>query len=297
MPPALLARRRRIKVYGPEESAAYAGDMDAPGVKRVARASRTSTLLRFLARAGFAVNGVVNAIIGFLAIGIAVTGGGSADQSGAFGAIAATPGGMLLLWITTIALAALGLWYLLGVFLPSGRDPQRRAAKIAMAVGKGAAYLLLAGAAFGFVRGAGGSGSGASQTTSLTAELMAAPGGILVVMLIGLLFMGVGIYMAIKGLTRRFTRDLVLPRGAAAPVVRAIGVFGYVARGVALFVVGVLFIVASATFDPSKATGLDGALKALAGLPFGKLLLAIVGLGFIAYGVYSAVRARLAYLG
>jgi len=94
----------------------YAGDMDTPNVKQMARVSRRTTPMRFLARTGFAVNGVVNAIIGAIAFGIAITGGGHADQSGAFAAIAATPGGIVALWIITVALSALGVWYLLGSF-------------------------------------------------------------------------------------------------------------------------------------------------------------------------------------
>ena len=38
-------------------------------------------------------------------------------------------------------------------------------------------------------------------------------------------------------------------------------------------------VVAAVQFDPSKANGLDPALKALAGQPFGMFLLAIVAVG------------------
>ena len=268
--------------------------MDTSDVKDAARASRNTAPLRFLARAGYAVNGLVNAIIGLIAIGIAISGGGSADQSGAFAAISATPGGLVALWVITIALASLGIWYLLGSFLTYGRDTKRRAAKIAIAMGKGIAYLLLAAAAFTFVRGAGG--DGASEVTAFTAQLLAAPGGIVVIVLLGLLLCGIGVYMVRKGLTRGFERDITMPSGPAANGVKALGIFGYVARGVALFIVGVLFIVASFTIDPSKATGLDGALKVLASLPFGQAILVTVGLGFIAYGLYSLLRSRLANL-
>lgn len=88
-----------------------------------------------------------------------------------------------------------------------------------------------------------------------------------------------------------------MPGGKAGVAVTALGVFGYVARGIALFAVGALFVVAAFTVDPSKATGLDGGLKSLAGLPFGQAILVLVGLGLIAYGVYSGLRSRLAKLG
>jgi len=61
-------------------------------------------------------------------------------------------------------------------------------------------------------------------------------------------------------------------------------------------VVGILVIVAGFTLDPSQSTGLDGALRSLAELPFGVAILVLVGLGLIAYGVYCFFRARFARL-
>jgi len=265
-----------------------------PNAKTAARSSRNSTPLRAIARSGFAVNGVVNAIIGFIAIGIAVSGGGSADQSGAFAAIGSTTIGVIALWFVAIALAALGLWYLIGSFFIHDEDPKKRAANIAVEAGKGIAYLAFAATAFGFAVGGGSDSS--KQSTSFTADLLATPGGVFLVVIIGLAICGIGIYMVRKGLTRKFEEDLTMPAGTAAKGVRALGIIGYVARGVAMFTVGVLFVVAAFTADSSKATGLDGALKALAALPFGQVILVVVGLGFIAYGAYSVARARLAKL-
>jgi hypothetical protein len=46
------------------------------------------------------------------------------------------------------------------------------------------------------------------------------------------------------------------------------------------------------TFDPSKARGLDGALRAILDLPFGRILLTLVALGIAAFGAFCLVRAR-----
>lgn len=268
--------------------------MNTPNVKQTARSSRNSTPIRALARTGFAVNGVVNAIIGIIAIGIAASGGGSADQSGAFAAIAANPAGLVLLWVIAVALAALGLWYLLGSFLETGGDTKNRAAQIAIGVGKGIAYLALSVGAAGFAVGSGSDSAG--QATSLTAQLLAAPGGVIAIIVLGLVVCGIGGYMVWKGISRGFEEDLTVPSGRVGTVVRGAGIVGYVARGIAFLAVGVLFIVAAVTADPSKASGLDGALKALADLRFGQVILVVVGFGFIAYGVYSVLRARFAKL-
>ena len=76
-----------------------------------------------------------------------------------------------------------------------------------------------------------------------------------------------------------------------------IGQAGYVARGVAVAVVGLLFVVAAFTLDPTKASGLDGALKAFVALPFGEVLLVVLGVGRIAPGVFSVLRAKQARVG
>jgi hypothetical protein len=69
---------------------------------------------------------------------------------------------------------------------------------------------------------------------------------------------------------------------------------GYVAKGFALLLVGMLIVVATVQAHPEESTGLDGGLKALRDQPFGLYLLAAVGIGLIAYGVFQVARAKLA---
>jgi hypothetical protein len=55
---------------------------------------------------------------------------------------------------------------------------------------------------------------------------------------------------------------------------------------------GVLVIVAILQADPSKAAGLDAAVKTLGHAPFGKVLLVVAALGIASFGAYSFVRSR-----
>ncbi|MEO6533569.1 MAG: DUF1206 domain-containing protein [Pseudolysinimonas sp.] len=264
-------------------------------VKQVARSTANSPALRFLARVGFAVNGLLHALIGFIAIGVALgAGSGEADQSGALSALAATPGGMFLLWVVVVGLAALGLWLILGSFATTRGGAPKRGLRIVSEIGKGLVYLALAVTAFTFARG--GSTNSAQASVQISASLLSTPGGVFVVAVIGLLIIGIGGYFIFKGATRRFTRDLNLPRGQAGSATKALGVFGYVAKGVVLVVVGILFLVAAATTNPGQSSGLDGGLKALVGLPFGPVILIVIAIGLIAYAIYSFVRARYARL-
>ncbi|MCW2898262.1 MAG: hypothetical protein JWO67_527 [Streptosporangiaceae bacterium] len=248
-----------------------------------------------MARAGFAVSGVLHLLIGLIAIQVAAgVGQNEADQSGALAQLASLPGGALLLWATVVGLTALGLWLIVSSFLSLRRGVRKRFSGFVQNFAKGLVYLVLAFTALTFARG--GSTSAASTTSGSDAGLLASPGGVVLAAAIGVAIFGVGVYLLVKGLSRRFRRDLSLPHGGAGRATVALGVFGYVAKGVALAVVGGLFVVAALTVDPAKATGLDGALKTLLQLPFGAVILTVVGAGLIAYGLYSFVRARYARL-
>ena len=78
----------------------------------------------------------------------------------------------------------------------------------------------------------------------------------------------------------------------ATRLVTRLGQVGYPGKGIALGVVGGLFVWAALTFDPEKASGLDGALRTILDAPFGQFLLTLVALGIAAFGAYLLVRAR-----
>ncbi|WP_423918654.1 DUF1206 domain-containing protein [Frigoribacterium sp. 2-23] len=263
---------------------------DARGVASRLQNSRPMTTL---ARVGFAMNGVIHILIGVIALGVAFGDGGEADQGGALGQLASHPGGAVLLWVIVVGLWALGSFQILEAALVRGTERDDWAER-AKAGGKGIAYLAVGFTAFTFARG--GSSDSSGQTQSISARLLAAPGGVVLLVVLGLAVIAIGAYLVAKGARQKFREDLVVPAGSAGRTTVALGVVGYVAKGVALGVVGVLFVVAAVTADPSEATGLDGALKSLASLPFGQVVLTAVALGLIAFGVYSFVRARRARL-
>jgi len=121
-------------------------------------------------------------------------------------------------------------------------------------------------------------------------------GGVALLIAMGLGISTVGVAMIVRRASRRFLKRITVPRGTLGKVLTALGVVGCCAEGGALIVVGSLFWIAAATLDPMRASGLDGALRALAGMPFGEFILVIVGIGFISNGLYSEFRARYARL-
>ena len=258
-------------------------------VKGAARSAENNPAVRVLARVGNVAVGVVHILIGGIAISIAFGTGGEADQSGAFTQLMQTPGGVIIVWIVVVGLVALGFWQILQTIVAPGADPKRRWATRLKEAAKGVIYFALAWV--GIVVALGGSSNSASSTASASAKILSTPGGVFLLILIGLLIFGIGVGYVVRGATKRFARDIQTPSGPAGDATITLGVVGYIAKGIALGIVGVLFVVAAVTLDPAKANGLDGALLTLRGLPFGVFILFLVAVGLIAYGVYYCVRA------
>jgi len=263
-------------------------------VSRAARKAGDSRPLQWLARAGFAASGLLHLMLGYLAIQVAVQHSGQSDQSGALAQVASLPAGVVLLWLMTIGFFALALSLLAEAVVGVGSSSKKRWVRSLVPLGKAIAYIALGFTALTFAQG--GSADASSSTASASADLLRMPGGQLLLGLVGALAFGVGVFLVVKGVRRKFEEDIVVPSGAAERPVVILGIVGYVAKGIAIAVVGILFVVAAVKVDASEATGLDGALKSLAELPFGVAILITVGVGLIAYGVYSFARARLARL-
>lgn len=250
-----------------------------------------SPVVRILARAGFVFIGLVHILIGVIALQVDRGQGGEADQSGAIASIASKPGGPVLLWAGMVACSALAIWMLSEAFFKAraetGTSKQLRTA--GAAIGKAVVFGFLA---FTFAVFASGGSKNSSQSASdFTARLLGAPAGVVLLIAAGLAVIGAGAFYAYRGVTRKFMGDLQ-DTDNARTAVKWIGTIGYAAKGVVLAVVGVLFIIAAATADPSKSSGLDGGLKSLGSQPYGVFLLAAIAAGLICYGVYSMARAR-----
>ncbi|MGO4689341.1 DUF1206 domain-containing protein [Glaciibacter sp. 2TAF33] len=271
------------------------GDSAKATAKETAQSAETAPVVRWLARGGVAMVGLLHIIIGALAVSVATgSGGGEADQSGALNQLAKTPGGTVVLWSIIIGMLALALWQVLEVLLTRRKDDTRKWGHRIVELGKGAAYVFIAATAFTFARGSHTSTQDATQQAS--GALLGAPGGIIVLVIIGLMVVITGGSFVFRGVTGRFVQDIRMPREPWGLIVTWLGVIGYAAKGVLLGVVGALFLVAAFTVDPEKAAGLDGAIKTIEALPYGGALLIAAGVGLVAYGLYFLARARLVKL-
>jgi hypothetical protein len=277
--------------------------MSAEGAARSAmgnvRGAGDSDGLEHLARVGLIAYGVVHLLVAWLALQLAWGGGGeSADQSGAMATVAESPVGKPLLWIIAIGLIALAVWQAAEVlrwrsgWSASGKTRTKAIRKSVKAIAKAVMYAALAVLAIRFATGGGQSSSEQQQQT--TAGVFDWPAGEWLVGAAGLALIGSGGYHVYKGVTKRFLKEIDTSDAtpSAIRLVTRLGQVGFPGKGVALAGVGGLLVWAAVTFDPSKAQGLDGALRTILELPFGRILLTLVALGIAAFGVYLFVRAR-----
>ncbi|MFN3948480.1 DUF1206 domain-containing protein [Microbacterium sp.] len=255
--------------------------------------AQDSTAFRAAARIGYVVLGLLHLLIGLIAISVATgAGSDSADQSGALQQVRDAPMGVLLLWVIVVGLAALAVWQIAEAIVERDPDAKKRWAHRAKFLGTAIAYAAIAGTALTLALG--GSSESSQSSKTLSAQILAMPGGVAVLVVVGLAIAVIGVAFVIRGVTRAFEKHMSIPGGTAGHGIRVFGTVGYVAKGVAVGVAGILFVVAALTHDPNAAGGIDAALRSLAALPFGQIVLWLVGAGLVVYGVFCFARARYA---
>jgi hypothetical protein len=254
-----------------------------------------SKALEVLARVGLVAYGVVHFLIGWLALQIAwgLSGRESADTSGAMKTLADQPFGQVLLWLVAVGLAALALWQASAVIW--GYRNLEGAERVRKQVTSGAKAVVFA--ALGYSAGAAALGAGSSSAQSqqqATSGVLGWPGGRVIVIVAGLVIIGVGVAAIVKGVQKSFAEEI--DTSPLSPTLRTViarlGQVGYIAKGLALGVVGGLLSYATLTFDPQKTQGLDGAMQTILAQPFGRFLLTAVALGFAAFGLFAILQSR-----
>jgi hypothetical protein len=254
--------------------------------------------LTHVARVGLVAYGLMHLLIAYLALRLAWgLGGSDADQTGALEMVAHGPGGRTLLWTIGLGMLALALWQAGEVLLwwhglLEREHRLRTAVVICKCLAKALVYAVLGVTALLFAVGLDYQAD--ERLQDLTDETLDIPGGAALVLAVAVGVVAVGLYTLVRGVTGGFMRDIDLPAAPDRwePLIEHIGRVGYVAKGIAFGLVGVLLWQAAMSADVRTATGLDGALTAIAGVAAGPWLLTAVAVGFAAFGVYALARAR-----
>jgi hypothetical protein len=257
-----------------------------------AEAASNTKALGVVARSGFAVMALLHIVIGAIAIALALGQPGKAEPTGAIEQLAASPWGPALMWGSMVSCIGLALWQLSEATLRARHLPKKE--RIGKHISSGFLAIAYGSVGLSFGGFAVGLRSDSSKSTrDISVALLSAPFGTVVLSAIGLTIMGVGVYFILKGLRRGFKEELFRFDGTRrGRIIDSLGVTGHVAKGIALILAGLLFVIAAAKHSPEESTGLDGSLKALRDHPYGPYLLLAIGAGFVCYGIFALVRSR-----
>jgi hypothetical protein len=250
-------------------------------------------------RAGWFAKGVVYVIAGFLALSVAAKASGWADETSATGDQEASPvgaiktvagsgGGTLLLWLLAIGMLLYAAWRVVSALLPGSTDAKGWAHRIGY-VASAVMYTTFAISAIALARRSPETPNGNKKVTDISSTIMTNGLGRIVIGLAGVIVICVGLYRISKGLKLDVEDELDL--SGASPSwhrwIERLGAVGEIGRGVGFSLVGFFLLRAAMTYDASKATGLDGALRRLAtDSTWGVLVVLVVGIGFAAYGIF-----------
>jgi uncharacterized membrane protein len=246
----------------------------------------------WLARAGLVARGIVYAVIGILALKLALGDGGKAtNQQGALRTIADRPFGKTLLVLVALGLAGYAIWRLSRAALGHGPEQHDSGADRIAALASGIAYAILCVTAVKILTGAN-TGSGTPKKAA--GGVLDWTGGTLLVAVAGAVLIGVAGYQAYKGIKKKFLEDSKTEQMShnVRHAFTALGVFGHVARAVVFTLIGYGLIRAAIDYDPDKAVGLDGALLKLANASYGPWVLGLVAAGLVGFAAYSLADAR-----
>ena len=247
-----------------------------------------------LGRVGFAARGVVYLLIGWITLMIALDHRTmEADRTGALELIAGKPFGFVVLWFLIVGFAGMALWRAAMAIRPDLPGKKGTGSRLASA-GKAVLYAVAAYTTARFTVTGHAGGSTNQESTDFTADAMRHSGGRLLVGAVGVGLVIAGLVLIQRGIEKRFAKDLRTGQMSAATrrKVLWLGTAGQVARGVIAIAVGVFLVDAAVTFDPARARGVDGALRAFAAEPFGPFVLILMALGLAAFGAYSLCEAR-----
>jgi uncharacterized membrane protein YesL len=199
-----------------------------------------------------------------------------------------------VLIVAAIGLAAYSLWgFTRAIYDPlhRGRDASGYMARLGF-VSSALSYAAIVYFAIQLLAGSGATTNDGTKNT--IASVLTHPAGGALTILIGLVVIGVGLGQFMEAYRATFAKDLKGTEMSAGTrdIVIKLGRFGMFARGVIFLIIGWFVVQAGVHHDPSQTQGFSGAFVFLLAQPYGRILLGVVALGFVALGLHSFACAR-----
>lgn len=241
-------------------------------------------------RLGYFARGVTYLIIGALALLAAWTGREAEGTREALETLRGYPWGEIMLWALAVGFLAYAVWRGLAAWY----DLENHGTGMKGTVARGGLlvsaliHLGLMVSAARVAMGAGG-GEDGDKPRSAASWLLTLPYGGWIIVGIGAVVVGAGVYQGYKGLSGKYKRHLRLTPWTERlePVAKA----GLLAKGVILGLVGGFFVYAGLTADPDHAGGIGEALQSVRSQPYGMGLLTVLALGTVAFALFCWIEA------
>lgn len=265
-------------------------------LRRDARDPVNSRSLNLLARLGFSAKGVLYGVIGLLAFLAAIGEGGRiTDTNGALHEIMSQPFGHIMLLILAAGLFGYAAWRILeGAIDTDGRghEPKDLAVRGSY-IARGLVHAYLGWKVLQLYRGFSNDGDSQKE---FVAETFTWPLGEWMVILTGLGLAGFAVYQLFRAVTSKLGRhfDINGLRRDLGEWAVAVCRAGIAARGIVFGVIAWYLIKAGMTGRASKTADSAEAIRIAASWPdpLGSWILAGVGAGLLAYGVFQGLNAK-----
>jgi len=246
-------------------------------------------------RAGFLSRGVTYAVIGGLAVALAVDAGrtrASPNQQGALALIAQAPLGRFVVGAVSVGLLAYALWKLgLGVIGVGPEGGGGRSLKDRLAnLGAALVYVAFFAVSVQVLIGTAGANAGERGET---AGVLGWPAGNWLVGIAGVGLAAISIFQCYEALCDKFADDNKLGEMTARQrrLFHVLGRIGLAARALVFVLVG-YFLLRTAINFRASGIGLDGALAEVQNHPFGRWVLVLVAAGLEIFAAFSVFEAR-----
>lgn len=251
-----------------------------------------------IGRAGWFAKGAVYLIAGYLIISVASRAKGftntpatqEASPTGAIKTVAGSGGGTLLLCLLAAGMMLYAAWRMVSALLPGKTDAGAWVHRVGYVV-SAIIYTTFALSALALARNAATRPDGNQKVTDISGSVMTHTAGRVVIGLVGVIVIAAGLYRIVKGITMDVNDELDLGGMSAtrATWTARMGAVGEIGRGIGIALVGFFMLRSAIAYDAAQATGLDGALRRLTAGSWGVFVVAVVGIGFVAYGAFCVV--------
>ena len=262
-----------------------------------ARRVADAPAFRVAVRTGFVARGLTYAIIGAIAISLALgagTHGQAPDQQGALSLVAAAPLGSAALVVIAVGMAAYALWKLtlaaigVGPDGGGGHEPKERLSNLAGGVVY-ASFSVLAVRVL-----AGSAGSQTRQQHRTASGVLGWTGGRELVGAAGVILIGICLEQAYEAWKGDFAQENKTGEmgGRERRAFMIMGRSGLIARSLVFALSGYFLLRTAIDFHVSRGIGIDGALSEVHRQTDGNVLLVVAGLGLLVFAAFSVMEAR-----